>query len=119
MELSVNKKSIVLRFVRVLVLTVLGLVAAWAASPDALALVGKEYAVLVTALVVPALAAADKYLRAKWGIKKVLAARAAAANRAAGTPNVVHVHRVVETGETSPATPAEVEAGVVTRTLGH
>jgi hypothetical protein len=79
METSVNKKRILVRFVRILVLTVLGLVAAWAASPDALAIVGKEYAVVVTALVVPALASADKYLRDKWGIRKALAAARAAA----------------------------------------
>lgn len=116
-ELQVQAKSVILRFVRMAVLTVLALASGYVVSPEVLDLVGQSGAVIVSAVVVPALAALDKYLRDKWQIKKVLAARAAAMDRAEGTPNVIHVNRIIETGEVAPATTGEVEMGKVTRTL--
>lgn len=115
--MKVQAKAVILRFVRMAILTVLALASGYVVSPEVLDLVGQSGAVIVSAIVVPALAALDKYLRDKWQIKKVLAARAAAADRTAGTPNVIHVHQIIETGETRPATEGETEMGKVSRTL--
>lgn len=117
-ELKPDIRAVVIRFARIAALTLIGLAAGFVVSPEVLELVGTTGAVIVSAVVVPALAALDKYLREKWEVKQVMAARRAAMDRGDGTPNVVHVHRIVETGETRPATPGEVEAGKVSRTLG-
>lgn len=82
MNTSVNRKVLALRFARTLVVTVLGLIVTWLASPAGLAVVGDAAAPVVLTLVVPSLAAVDKWLRERWKIKKEAAAAAAAAVKA-------------------------------------
>lgn len=78
MQTSVDRRVILVRWARTLAVTVLGMLTAWLASPDGLALVGKDNAVYVLTIAVPTLAAVDKYLRERWGIKKAMAAARAA-----------------------------------------
>ena len=62
--MSAKRKTIIARLARTLAATVVGLLAAWAAGPDALELVGNVQAQsFVTMVVVPTLITLDKMLR--------------------------------------------------------
>jgi hypothetical protein len=78
----VSMEQIVVRFARIAIVTLVALLSGYVASPEVLALVGEQGAVILTAVVVPTLAALDKYLRERWAVKRVLAARAAQQARA-------------------------------------
>lgn len=62
--MSKKQKVILARFIRTIAATVIGLVAAWLAGPEALELVGGPQAQsFVVMVVVPALISLDKMLR--------------------------------------------------------
>lgn len=56
-------KVILLRFVRALVAVVLGFLAAWVVSDDALSIIPDQFDALVVAIVAPALLAIEKLVR--------------------------------------------------------
>jgi uncharacterized membrane protein YkvA (DUF1232 family) len=123
--LSVSARVVIVRFVRIAVLTLLALVSGFVVSPEVLELVGQTGAIIVAAVLVPALASLDKYLREKWQIKQVAKAQAlqarldadrVAAAKAGGAVPTVALHQIVDTGQTAPATDGEIAMGVATRT---
>ena len=58
-----NTKTVLLRFVRSSAAVALAGLIGFIASPAALDIVGDKYAVLITAVAIPVLTAADKWLR--------------------------------------------------------
>lgn len=124
-EPKVSLQAVLVRFARIAVLTGLALLSGFVISPEVLDLVGQTGAIAVSAVVVPALAALDKYLREKWQVKQVLQARRAAAAedrrrvaaaRAGGARPQVALHQIVDTGKTADATDGEIAAGKASRT---